>query len=173
MKGPGAPILSAAKRSVAWDTEWYALDTSRNARHIGLRSSHVSLSRHLSRNTFLPSDSSPCSRRFGLSSFFQPAVCSMYMYIYMYVYMHICTYVCVYYCICFPACSNCPCTSTCNDVIGCDECDPGKQQPDSTKGLFCFTDHTVHNLHSFELIISFKSNYFIYRIFSDLLTNNL
>ncbi|KAK2181763.1 hypothetical protein NP493_383g04047 [Ridgeia piscesae] len=30
-------------------------------------------------------------------------------------------------------CSNCPSTSTCNDVIGCDRCDPGKQQPDCTK----------------------------------------
>ncbi|KAK2155746.1 hypothetical protein NP493_2045g00001 [Ridgeia piscesae] len=30
-------------------------------------------------------------------------------------------------------CSNCPSTSTCNDVIGCDECDPGKQQPDCAK----------------------------------------
>ncbi|KAI0230888.1 hypothetical protein LSAT2_018762 [Lamellibrachia satsuma] len=31
-------------------------------------------------------------------------------------------------------CNRCPSTSTCNDVIGCDECLPGKQQPDCAKG---------------------------------------
>ncbi|KAK2149269.1 hypothetical protein NP493_3022g00003 [Ridgeia piscesae] len=56
------------------------------------------------------------------------------------------------------ACSNCPSTSTCNDVIGCGRCDPGKQQPDCTTGMFCYSDHNVYNMHSFEIIISFLLN---------------
>ncbi|KAI0240259.1 hypothetical protein LSAT2_009049 [Lamellibrachia satsuma] len=30
----------------------------------------------------------------------------------------------------YVSCQHCPSTSTCNDVIGCDACAPGKQQPD-------------------------------------------
>ncbi|KAK2184446.1 hypothetical protein NP493_265g00032 [Ridgeia piscesae] len=30
-------------------------------------------------------------------------------------------------------CSNCPTTSTCDDIVGCDQCDQGKQQPDCTE----------------------------------------
>ena len=33
------------------------------------------------------------------------------------------------------ACQYCRSTSACNDVIGCDECAPGKQQPDCAQGM--------------------------------------
>ena len=51
INGPGAPILSAAKRNLEWDTDSNALDTSRNAKGRGRNSSRVSLNRHLSSNT--------------------------------------------------------------------------------------------------------------------------
>ncbi|KAK2155381.1 hypothetical protein NP493_2083g00008 [Ridgeia piscesae] len=35
--------------------------------------------------------------------------------------------------------------STCNDVIGCDTCDPGKQQPDCTKELTCPLPPTIQH----------------------------
>ncbi|KAI0233427.1 hypothetical protein LSAT2_016312 [Lamellibrachia satsuma] len=33
----------------------------------------------------------------------------------------------------YVSCQHCPSTSTCNDVIGCDACAPGKQQPDCVR----------------------------------------
>ena len=34
----------------------------------------------------------------------------------------------------FTACQDCPTGNSCNDVIGCDACARGKQQPDCVKG---------------------------------------